>query len=173
MISRRAFVRLSLFAAVAVGLMTGCANYQLGTGAKLSFTTLYVAPVQTRVVIPQAQAIVSTQVRAAFGKDTRITLVNTEGEADAVLSLTLTDYHREAAVSRANDTGLARKFVLTLGATATLKARDGHAFFTDRPLNVQRDAFTDSGQLQAEYQMLPQLADALAEKATHAVLDTW
>jgi len=38
---------------------------------------------------------------------------------------------------------------------------------------VKRDVYTDSGQQQAEYQILPLLAEDLAAKASHAVLDTW
>jgi hypothetical protein len=38
---------------------------------------------------------------------------------------------------------------------------------------VQREAFTDSGQLQSEYQTLPLLAESLAAKVTHAALDVW
>ena len=35
------------------------------------------------------------------------------------------------------------------------------------------EIFTDSGQLQAEYQVLPLLADSLARKLVHTVLDRW
>ena len=52
------------------------------------------------------------------------------------------------------------------------------------PTPPLRDAYTDSGQklptgisvsgqLQSEYQALPLLADALADKVAHAVLDVW
>ncbi len=45
--------------------------------------------------------------------------------------------------------------------------------FERRPLQVRRQIFTDSGQLQAEYQTLPLLADALAERTLRAVVDVW
>jgi len=72
-----------------------------------------------------------------------------------------------------NDTGLARKFTLTLEVACTLKTRAGESLFTDRMVQVQRDAFTDRGQLQSEYQTVPLLAEALAKKVVHAVLDVW
>jgi hypothetical protein len=154
--------------------LTGCAHYQLGTDAKLGFTTLYVEPVANKTLLPQARAIVSTQLREAFIRDARVTLVNSAAEADATLSVTINDYHREMTAARENDTGLARKFALTLGTTCTLRDnRRDQVLFTKRTVTVSRDAFTDSGQLQAEYQMLPILAEALAQKISHTVLDVW
>ncbi len=177
---------LALLACVALfGLAAGCANYQLGTAGKLAFTTLYVEPATTKILLPQAQAIIGTQVRDAFLRDNRVTLVNSPEAADATLSMEITDYRREVATQRRDDTGLARKFTLTLGVRCTLKdRRAGKDLFTNREITVRRDAYTDSGQklpsgisvsdqLQAEYQALPLLADALADKVAHAVLDVW
>ena len=157
----------------ALGL-AGCAHYQLGTDGKLAFTTLYVAPVANKTLLPQAEAIVSTQLREAFVRDARLVLVNSAAEAEATLSVTINDYHREMTAAREDDTGLARKFALTLGTTCTLRDnRSGKVLFADRAVAVKRDAFTDSGQLQSEYQTLPLLAEALAQKIAHAVLDVW
>jgi hypothetical protein len=72
------------------------------------------------------------------------------------------------------DTGLARKFALNLHASCTLTdRRTGRPYFTNRVLQVTKDAFTDSGQLQSEYQALPLLAAALADKVAHTVFDVW
>jgi Lipopolysaccharide-assembly len=176
------FRRTFLFLAASV-LLTGCAHYQLGTGGKLTFATLYVEPVTTKVLIPQAQAIVSTQLRTAFTHDGRVSLVNSPEAADATLKIVLTEYRREVSTQRAGDSGLARKFTLIFGATATLTDnRTSRPLFTNRIVTVHRDIFTDEGnigsvvksnQLQAEYQALPLLADALTDKLTHTVLDVW
>ena len=157
-------------------LCTSCSHYQLGTGAagKLAFRTLYVEPVANKTLLPQAREIVSTQLREAFARDGRVALVNSPESADATLRVVLTDYHREQASAREDDTGLARKFNLTLGATCTL--RDNRAaknLFENRPVAAQREAFTDGGQQQNEYQTLPLLAESLAGKVAHAVLDVW
>jgi outer membrane lipopolysaccharide assembly protein LptE/RlpB len=153
--------------------LSGCAQYQLGTSAKVSFSTLYVEPVESETLLPQARAIVSTQLREAFARDGRVTLVNSAEAADATLHVTLRDYRREVASVLENDTGLARKFILTLDVACTLTPRAGKDLFTDRIVRVQRDAFTDGGQLQAEYQVVPLLAEALAKKVVHTVLDVW
>jgi len=163
-----------LWAVIGVFLFSGCSHYQLGTEGKLTFTTLYVEPVENKTLLPQARAIVTTQVREALERDGRVQLANSANSADATLQITIQNYHRDIASVRENDTGLARKFTLTLGVTCTLHDnRGGKDLFTDRVVNVQRDAFTDGGQLQSEYQTLPLLAQALADKIVHTVLDVW
>jgi hypothetical protein len=154
--------------------LTACSHYRLGTGGTLAFQTLYVAPVENKTLLPQAVSLVSTALRDEFLHDGRVTLVNSPEQADATLTLTLTDYHRDVATVRPGDTGLARTFTLTLGAAATLHDnRAGRDLFTRRPIDAGRDAYTDSGQLQSEYQSLPLLAGALAKKISHTALDVW
>ncbi len=164
---------LFLVTALCFGL-AGCSHYQLGTEAKLSFATLYVEPVTVKALIPQAAPIFSTQVRETFIRDGRVTVVNSAAGADATLSIVVKSYDREVATVRPGDTGLARKFNLTVTAEATLRDnRSGQDLFTNRPFVLKRQIYTDSGQNQAEYQILPLLAQDLAEKASHAVLDVW
>ncbi|MBI2518382.1 MAG: hypothetical protein HYV95_15990 [Opitutae bacterium] len=154
--------------------LTACAHYRLGTDSEPKFAKLYLAPVASDVLLPQAQAIVTTQLREAFLKDGRVSLVTSADEADAVLTITLGSYQREVTVSRADDTGLARRFDVTLHAKATLlDTRTKQNLFANRPLQATRGVFTDSGQLQSEYQALPLLAETLAGNVVHAVLDTW
>ena len=154
-------------------LATGCSHYHLGTDSKLSFRTLYLEPVENKSLLPQSRAIVTTQLRETFARDGRISLVNSPAEADATLKVVISDYHRDIATVREGDTGLARKFTLTLGTLCTLRERSGKILFENRPLAAQREAFTDSGQLQSEYQTLPLLADAVAAKIARAALDSW
>ncbi|MES1167459.1 MAG: LPS assembly lipoprotein LptE [Pseudomonadota bacterium] len=152
----------------------GCSHYQLGTGGTLAFRTVYAAPIENRTLLPQAHALVSTALREEFLRDGRVALVDSPGQADVTLTLTLTDYHRDVATVRPGDTGLARKFALTLGATVTLHDnRTGKDLFVQRPVDAVRDAYTDGGQLQSEYQDLPLLAGVLAKKVAHAALDVW
>jgi hypothetical protein len=153
---------------------SGCANYRLGTGATPSFHTLYVEPVANKTLLPQSQPLLSTRLRESFARDARVQLANSAGGADATLHVVINDYRREVAAVREGDTGLARKFNVTLGALCTLRDnRTGKAIFENRPISAVREVFTDSGQLQAEYQTLPLLADALAAKVVHTALDVW
>lgn len=159
---------------VAACLFVGCANYQLGTDAVPKFATLYVAPVRTDVLLPQARVELTTRVREAFLRDGRVRLVNSAETADAVLELVIAGYQREAVVTRSDDTGLARRFDITLQSRATLRNNRGtEPWFSDRLIEARRGAMTDDGLVPAETQLLPVLGDVLAREAVQAVLDTW
>lgn len=163
-----------LFPFLALALLTGCAGYRLGTGSEPKFHTLFVAPVASEALIPQARVLVTTQIREALIRDGRVALVNSADQADAVLTVTLNSYQRSVAVSRTEDTGLARRFDVTLQAKATLvDTRSKEPYFTARPLEAKRGVFTDSGLVPSEYEALPLLAEQLANETVHAVLDTW
>lgn len=166
-------MRLLLPLLAAVALLAGCASYQLGTGSAPRFRTVFVEPVTNRTLLPQAQAVLSGRVRETFARDGRVALANSAESADAILRIAITTYHRDVAAVREGDTGLARKFNVTLGATCTLQTRDGRMIFENRPISAVREVFTDGGQLQSEYQTLPLLAEALAAKIAHASLDVW
>ena len=170
----RAYFPPLILCVLSVLFSAGCSHYQLGTEAKLGFHTLYVAPVENKTMLPQAREIIGTQIRESFAHDARVTLVNSAEAADATLTVVLTNYRRDIATAREGDTGLARKFNLILDANCTLHDNRGAKdFFAHRAVSVLRESFTDSGQLQSEYQALPLLAESLAGKVTHTVLDVW
>ena len=153
-------------------LAAGCSRYQLGTGSRPAFASLGVEPVINRTTLPQAEALVSARLREAFIRDGRVPTM--AAGAAAVLSVTLSDFRREVAAVREGDTGLARKFNLTLSASATLRETgSGRLLWDRRPFTVTREAFTDGGQLQSEHQTLPLLAEALAQRVVLAALDSW
>ncbi len=169
-------MRLALLCA-ALGSMLGltaCSHYRLGHEGTLRFRTLHVSIVASEALVPQARALVTTEIREAFIKDGRVRLVDSPDAADATLIVTLDNYARAMTVARPDDTGLARRFEVTLGARARLvDNQTKQDLFTARPLLAKRGVFTDSGQLQSEYQGLPLLATELASQAVKAALDTW
>jgi hypothetical protein len=170
---------------MAAFLSQGCANYKMGAGPAPAFSSLYIEPAKNKTTVPQSRELVSTLVREAFIRDGRVELVDGKGDADATLQVTLVRYKRDNAANREDDNGLARKFTLRLTATCDLRDnRTGRMIFQGRTIEVQREAFTDNGlglvpfgtsndQLQSEYNTLPLLGEALADKVTHAVLDVW
>jgi hypothetical protein len=177
----------ALLAAAALFFGSACANYRLGTGVEHEYRTVFIPPVATSGQVPQAAAILTTGIREAFIRDGRIRVVNTAEEADAVLTVTVKNLSRRSLTGLPGDSGLARSMGITLDAVATLDSPDGKkTWFSDRAISVERQIFTDDGnaapvvsalqpvqQTQAEYQLVPQLSEALAERLKGAVLDTW
>lgn len=164
---------LALLAFAVAGLLSACSHYQLGTGGKLAFSTLFIAPVDSTAPVPQARPLVGANLREAFLRDGRVQLVDSPAAADAVLHITLVGYRREATVASQTDPALARKFNLILTAECTLTLHDGTVLFSKRKIEVSREDYVDQGQLQAEYNMLPHLADLLSNQVLHATLDVW
>lgn len=181
LLSRIAFLpRKSLSACVLIfGLasvvlsLTGCSHYHLGTGAKLKFHTIFISPVASDIILPQARTLATARIREAFLRDPRVTVVDSPDVADAIVSVSLKSFGRESAVAKPDDTGLTRKFTLQLSAACSLRTKDGQTLLQEKRLRIQRDAYTDSGQLLAERDSLPLLLDSLAKDITHLVLDTW
>ena len=165
---------LSCFALALCAGLAACGRYQLGTDTEVPFDKLHVSIIKSETLIPQAHALVTTQLREAFIKDGRVHLVDSPEEADAVRVVTLENSSRDVNVAQATDTGLARRYDVTLTARATLTdRRAGKNVFAARPLAARRGVFVDSGSVQAEYQTLPLLAERLAEDALRAVLERW
>jgi hypothetical protein len=158
-----------------LGFQAGCANYHLGVeSAPLEFHSIYLAPVTNPVAAPQIVAPVSRALRNRFVADGRTTLANSPHGADRLLSVKLVSYTRDFTAVLPSDTALARKFDVTLVAHCTLTdQRSGKVLFTDREIKSTRQIFVDGGQNPAEYQVVPQLAEDLAERISHAVLDVW
>ena len=179
--ARNLLKHTSALALLALAALAACSHYQLGTGSKLAFRTLYIAPVENTAAIPQAGALFSTHLRDAFIRDGRVTIVNSPDQADASLTLNLVDYTRNMTTSRGDDAGLARKFDLGIYALCTLTDnRSRKPLFENRPVSATRQIFTtpapgatQSEQLQAEYNTMPLLAADLAESVAHAALDVW
>jgi hypothetical protein len=177
--------RLWTLLLAAAFLAQGCSHYRMGAGPAPTFATLYIAPSKNKTMIAQSEATLSTMLREAFIKDGRVQVVNDSADAEATLTITLTNYKRDNAANREDDNGLARKFTLRLSAEMSLRDnRTGTMLFEHRQVQVQREAFVDNGlgsvpfgtannQLQSEYNTNPLLAGLLADKATHAVLDVW
>jgi len=184
-------LRSTLIAAItlaAVGFISGCKSYQFGNPAELPFESIYIKPVTNDSFAPQAQALLSAQIRDAFIRDGRTKLVTSEEEADAVLLVNLTEYDRSAAALQSNDTTTAADFDLTLIAEVSLfNQNKGDYFFQERVIEETSNAYVNNpysapvtlatpntqGFLQSEYQAMPRLTRDLARKIADEVLSPW
>ncbi len=170
-----------MLAALVIG---GCASYQRGNPADLPFERLYVRPATNETFLPQAQALVTGQVRTDLLRDGRIQLVSSEEEADAVLEIALTDYRRSPGARSGNDTVRALDFDLFLEAGISLYEPEGGRYlFRDRKIREDTFAYVDNpyseangtqqGFNQAEYQAVPRLTRGLSRQIVDAVLGAW
>ena len=168
-----------------IALLSGCASYNLGSSAELPFESIYIRPAANDSFAPQAQALLSAQLREAFIRDGRVKVLANEADADAVLEVTLTDYRRRAAARSSADTVVAQTFDLSLIAVTSLyNQNQGSFYFQNRQIQDVTTAYTENPYLQegtpetqgfqqSEYQAMPQLTRGLARKIADEVLSPW
>lgn len=170
---RRSFSLLLIFS-IALSLLGGCSHYHLGSPKeKLPFNTLYIAPVQNRTYIPQAQALLSQQLALAF-QQAGVLITHNPDQADAHLDITLIHYDRTTATIRKEDAFLAKSFTLRLTAECTLiDQTTGLAFFKHRSSSASLNTFTEKSTQSVEYQDMPVLTQKLAQNIKNLVISVW
>ena len=176
---------VAMLALFALALISGCNSYQFGNPVELPFESIYIKPVSNDSFAPQAQALLSTQIRDAFIRDGRTKLVTSREAADAVLLINLTDYKRYAAARQSEDTTTAASFSLVLAAEVSLfNQNKGDYYFLKRIINGSSSAYVNNPYatpataqtqdfLQMEYQAMPRLTHDLSRRIADEVLYTW
>lgn len=166
-------------------LLGSCANYKLGAPAQLPFRTLYIRPASNESFAPQAQAVLSAQLRDAFIRNNSVRVVANKDEADAILGVNLTEYTRDVGSRRRDDTRSAQDFDLALAAEISLyNQKEQSYYFTDRLVESRTNAFVDNpfrdedapqteSFSQSEFQAMPILTRELARNIADQVLGGW
>ena len=176
---------IAVLALFTSAFISGCNSYQLGNPVELPFELIYIKPVSNDSFAPQAQALLSTQIRGAFIRDGRTKLVTSREAADAVLLINLTDYKRYPAARQSEDTTTAASFSLVLAAEVSLfNQNKGDYYFQERIIKESSSAYVDNPYatpavaqtqdfLQIEYQAVPRLTHDLSRRIADEVLSTW
>ena len=165
--------------------ISGCNSYQLGNPVELPFESIYIKPVSNDSFAPQAQAMLSIQIRDAFIRDGRTKLVTSKEAADAILLIHLTEYNRLPAARQSADTTAAASFRLLLAAEVSLfNQNKGDYYFQERIIRESSNAYANNPYatpataqtqdfLQIEYHTMPRLTYDLARGIADEVLNTW
>lgn len=157
----------------AILLTAGCTSYHLGDPAALPFASIYIEPPLNTSAAPQAAALVGTSLTRELDRSGRVAIASA-ASADAVATVTLVRLQREPTVTRSEDTGLARRWRVTLEAEVTLSdRRTGKPYFTRRKVSAFDEVYTDSGLVTAEYQDMPLLATRLAQAIAYEITSVW
>ena len=167
--------RVFLFV-VTIGCFLGCwscSTYRLGSGVSVPFSTLYIKPVQNQALVPQAQALLSGQLRDVFLREESVA-VKDAGEAEATLTVDLVDYSRRVVAVQRYDTYLASDYVVCLKARVCLvDNKTQKPYFRDRVVEASINVYVGDGFPESEYQSMPQLTRELARKIKNAVVSVW
>lgn len=177
---------LAVTSALICALTLGaCRSYQLGHPTKLPFDNIYIQPAANDSFAPQAQALVSADVREAIIRDGRVKLLSNEEDADVVLLINLTDYERSPGARSNVDTVKAFDFDIILTASVSLYDQNsGQYLFQNETIDARTNAYTENpyapaGTLNtqtyhiAERQAMPQISREIARKIADRVLSAW
>ena len=174
---------ITLTVLIVLGTGAGCKSYQLGHPAKLPFKTVYIQPAKNNSFAPQAQSLLSSEVREAVIRDGRVKLVADPAAADAVLTMTITDYSRKGGTRSQSDTERAQDFDLRLRVELDLydQANDDFLFEGRRieahTISYVSDPYAGAantqGLIRAEYNAMPRLTRELGRKAADELLGAW
>ena len=96
--------------------------------------------------------------------------------SDATLEVTVHEAVRDVlAVESFGDQGRGRKFQLDISLTCTLYKGTSKedAYFTDREIQIKQDIFADSGQVDAEFQAIPEITRKISERVVNLLTDSW
>ncbi|MBT7741296.1 MAG: hypothetical protein HN727_05790 [Opitutae bacterium] len=125
--------------------MLGGCRYALGPAGELSFDRLYVRVVQNDSLAPQAGALLSRALREEILREGRARIVNSQEDADAILTVRLIDYDQIPEAYRSDDTVLAASFRLRLFALAHLNSSpSGKSLLKETLFNSNASTITSS-----------------------------
>lgn len=154
--------------------LSGCASYQMGEPASLPYKRIAVGKTLNYSDLPQIATPLAAALRSEILKNGSLELVP-ESAADAVLDIAIVEAKRDLAAVQPEDVGRARKFELTLTFEVTLKdARDpSRIYLSGKSISLTQDIYTDSGQVTAEYQATPELAQRIASLTLQELVELW
>jgi hypothetical protein len=148
-------------------LVAGCAGYQLGpvNGVSAGGKSIQVTPFVNNTLQPRLTDAVTAQMRKELQRDGTYQL-NTRGDADIVLSGTLTNYERFEVTLASNDILTVQDFRLVLTAQVVARERSTGKEILDRPVSGYTLIRVGSDLPSAERQAMPLLAQDLARNVT-------
>lgn len=156
----------------AILLLPSCASYTLGTRTKPPFSSLAIAPVRNETHAAQMQALLSLQLADLLSQEKGIRIV--ASGSDATLSIRITRYEHSVAATDPRDTTLGNSFNLRIRALCTLMDnRTGRPLFEEREITAVAVAHAMDGFTNVEYQTIPVLTRALAQKLRDTLTGTW
>lgn len=150
-------------------LLSGCSNYQLGSGSH-EIHRIEILPVRNSATVPGIHGVLQQALVATLNTDKRIRLES----GDETLEVEVTSYTRKAVTRSTSDALEAGQFRVTLSAVCTLGSKD------KQKVRFAQRTFTASAILAAagdlsseERQALPRLATEIATQIRDASVGSW
>jgi hypothetical protein len=151
----------------------GCMHYEPSSG--LPFRRIYVAPVKNDSFAPQAQALLTKQLRIKLSKRPELELAESAENA-ALLEVELVGFDQSVATEMESDTACTKSLDVTLVAFFTLSdVQCGVVRYhiKDCKAVASIECHEGGSYRDAKYQSMPRLTDKLADKICDILCNLW
>jgi hypothetical protein len=153
-------------------VLSGCAGYQLGptNGLAAGEKSVQITPFVNATIEPRLTDYVTSQLRKELQRDGTYRLA-THGDADIVLTGTMTRYQRLEVTLSSSDILTVRDYRLVLTARVTARERSTGKVILDQPVVGSTLIRVGPDLTSSERQAMPLLADDLAKNVTALLAD--
>ena len=161
--------------AMATLLLAGCAGYTLGptNGTTAGAQSVQIEPFVNKTLEPRLNDYVMNSLRMRLQRDGTYR-VNTHGDGDIIFSGEITGYRRTQLTVQPTDVITALDYEILVTAKVTARERYTGKVLFDKTVTGRTSLRIGPDQASAERQAIPLVADDLARKATHLLVDgTW
>ena len=156
----------------AMCMFPGCMHYTKGTGTKLPFKKIYVAPVKNDAYAPQAQALLTKKIRTKLANYPGIELTSAPTDG-AVLDIKIVSFSEPTDTTGDFDTFREDSVVMSMTVKVSLTNLDGDKIFENAEFSENAEEYIASSNINVRYQMMPNLLEKLATKICDAISTVW
>jgi hypothetical protein len=155
-------------------LSAGCISYFSERNAPLEFDKIYVAPIKNDSFAPQAQELLTKQIRKKLATHPGLEVVSSPENA-GILEITIVDFGQSTATTSDNDTIRAKSFDVRMAVVCTLSnSETGKVYFTDFSIVEAVECHVLNNDFQAsQYQAIPKLTSKLADRIYDFIYNLW
>jgi hypothetical protein len=154
-------------------LAAGCAGYHVGPVLHADYKSVAVPMFKNKSLHPQLEAQITNAIIKRLQADGTLR-VESQDDADVVVSGTVVGYDRRFLRSSRDNTNVAREYRIII--TAEIEARNrrtGQVVVKLTTIKGAADTFIGSDLQSAEFQVLPLVADDLARQVVSLLVESW
>jgi hypothetical protein len=164
--------RFAILLACVVSLLAGCAGYHLGpvNGGDARGKSIEILPFNNQTLEPRLGDAVTQALRERFQQDVTFQL-NTQGDADIILSGVITRYHRQGLSYLNKDATTTENYRVDVVAHVIARERATGKTLLDKNVNAYMLVNVGSDLASAERQASPMLAEDMARNIAVLLTD--
>lgn len=169
----KSFFKSSVIALCASLLLSGCANYRLGTTLPPNLKTICVPTFENHTIEPNIEQKITTAVRRQFQHDGQLKIVSSENDADIILKATLTSYDVDSLLRDKNNPNATRRYRATISCLIDARERETGKIVVVQTVKGETTFPAAGDTVTARRNALNDVSRDLALEVVDAVIGAW